>query len=37
MLENLLQIDTVNNILATKEQIDTIYIIYDIEGDNNGK
>ena len=33
-----MEIDTVNDVLATKEQIDTSYIIYDIEvGDNNGK
>lgn len=31
-----LQTDTVNDILATKEQIDTSYIVYDIKvGDNN--
>jgi len=30
-----LQIDTVDDVLATKEQIDTITIIYDIVGDNN--
>jgi len=30
------EIITIDNILATKEQIDTSYIIYDIEGENNG-
>ena len=31
-----LQTDTVDDVLATKEQIDTVTIIYDIVGDNNG-
>jgi len=35
-VDNYFEIDTVNNVLATKEQIDTSYIIYEIkEGDNN--
>ena len=35
-MDNCFQIDTIDNILATKEQIDTSYIIYDIKvGDNN--
>ena len=35
-----IETDTVDNVLATKEQIDTSYITYDIEnikvGDKNG-
>ena len=34
-MDNYFQIDTVDNILATKEQIDTSYIIYDVKGDDN--
>ena len=35
MPDDAIEMDTINDILATKEQIDTVTIIYDIGSDNN--